>query len=1144
VLERDRVNLRLAPSDASHDFVSPLLTGVRMRRARLVLLCYVAACSTAPRSDVDPSVTLAPPGGKTRVVDFTTDEGTGMSVSVSPDGSWLAFDLLGHVYRMPASGGQAVALTQNSGPALNFHPAISPDGTQIAFTSDRNGQLNIWVMDADGTNPRLVHGDSDTRYLQPAWDPDGKSVVAVRLFRSPGRSWHRQNRTLYRLPIGGGDPVALIDERLTQPDAPAFSPDGKQLYFQVSYSIGEGLGMLTAGHRILRRDNTTGTLENVRLDSPAEPTPEFRAALNSGGYAQGVGDEPAVTTPKVSPDGKWLAFSKELLNETFEWRGHQVRPATALWLRNLETGDERQLLARATKDLTRSNTQYAYRAFPGYDWTPDSRSIILTVGGKIQRLDVASGALAPIPFTARVLRTLAEPVRGQVTIDDDSLRVKFIQWPAGSPDGKRLLFTAVGRLWVMELPNGTPRALTTDMLPAFQLAGAWSPDGASIAFTTWDDSARGQLWIVAAAGGAPRRVSTVPGEYLGPVWSPDGAAIAVSRGPGPGKSSWNPWNEVAGWEVARFPAAGGAPVTVARDLVPWTLAGIGVNGGLTFATQPTALAGSPLATKPFPDASFLANRVRVRRASWDGTLDSASLDFPVRRGRGNTPSWSPDGTWVAFDAAHVIYASSTSSATAAQAIEPDPNVEATTRTIVGEWGGLYPRWRDAGTLEFSSGNRYITWSPATRKATAIDVRLTIPKPRPDGVVALVGAKIVSLDSAGVIERGTILVKGARIACIGTCDTTGVSRVIHLEGKTIIPGLVDLHAHHTDEESGIVPQHRPASSLDMAYGVTTVVDPATTSESAFPLAELTEAGLVMGPNTFSSGEFVISHGIAWGDYEEIRTLDDAREHVNKRAQWGAVTIKNYRQPGRRQHQWLAMAARERGISLTSEGGPLALDVGYAIDGQTGWEHMIADVPLYKDATTFFGKAGLVYSPTLMVAGLPNGSMQYFRPRADLMNEPRTRRFMPYDELAARVASSKPTPIEDVVFPIMAEGVADIVRAGGYAAIGEHGEQTGIGSHWELWAYATGLTPLEALKIATWDGAYFIGAHEEIGSIRVGKRADLAILDADPLVDIHNSSKVSLVMRGGRLFETATLDEVWPGKARYGRLPWPTAPSPGR
>src|SRR5690606_24554755 len=91
-------------------------------------------------------VTLA--RGRTRQIDFTTDEGTWMSVDVSPDGRWIVFDLLGHIYRVPMEGGEAEPLTQNSGVALNYHPAYSPDGQSIAFVSDRSGQLNLWVMDA------------------------------------------------------------------------------------------------------------------------------------------------------------------------------------------------------------------------------------------------------------------------------------------------------------------------------------------------------------------------------------------------------------------------------------------------------------------------------------------------------------------------------------------------------------------------------------------------------------------------------------------------------------------------------------------------------------------------------------------------------------------------------------------------------------------------------------------------------------------------------------------------------------------------------------------------------------------------------------------------------------------------------------
>ena len=106
--------------------------------------------------------------GQTRDIDFTTSEGTWTSADLSPDRTWIAFDLLGHIYRMPAAGGDATVLTQNSGVALNFQPRISPDGKTIAFITDRRGQYNLWVMNADGSNPHAVFSDLNSTALEPA----------------------------------------------------------------------------------------------------------------------------------------------------------------------------------------------------------------------------------------------------------------------------------------------------------------------------------------------------------------------------------------------------------------------------------------------------------------------------------------------------------------------------------------------------------------------------------------------------------------------------------------------------------------------------------------------------------------------------------------------------------------------------------------------------------------------------------------------------------------------------------------------------------------------------------------------------------------------------------------------------------------
>ncbi len=162
------------------------------------LLIAIGACSSlcaAPPSNTNAgpsqgdgaSIELMTPKGTPRSIDFTTDEGTLMSVDVSPDGKWIAFDLLGQIYRMSAAGGRAECLTSGSGVALNFHPRFSSDGRDIAFISDRSGQANVWIMQADGTAPRLLFADPDHRYAMPIWARDGQSVLATRFAATPGQ---------------------------------------------------------------------------------------------------------------------------------------------------------------------------------------------------------------------------------------------------------------------------------------------------------------------------------------------------------------------------------------------------------------------------------------------------------------------------------------------------------------------------------------------------------------------------------------------------------------------------------------------------------------------------------------------------------------------------------------------------------------------------------------------------------------------------------------------------------------------------------------------------------------------------------------------------------------------------------------------
>lgn len=1054
-----------------------------------------------------------------------------MSLDLSPDGQWIAFDLLGHIYRMPVAGGTATAITQNTGVALNFDPAISPDGRSIAFISDRGGQNNVWVMRADGNGARVVLTDKETRFVDPAWAPDGKSLVAVRVYPTPGRGWHRQTTTLWRLPLDGSAPKEILAGRLMHYDAPAFSPDGKFLYFHVAYSTGEGLGLLTAGHRIQRLEVATGKVTNVRSNEPAELSPEFIAALRNTAYAADAGgDDPAALTPLISPDGTRMAFAREIADGMMTWRGHSFRPRTALFVRDLVSGAETRVLDPAAKDLTQVNAQYGYRPFPAYAWTPDGRALIAWEGGQIRRVDVASKAITTIPFTARVLRVISEQTRSRVAIDDAGFESRFIQWPVGSPNGKRLAFVVAGRLYVTSLDGaGEPVALAPGEDDEVQLTPSWSADGTRIAYTTWSPSRRGHLMVAPAQGGAPTRMTTEPGEYLYPSWMPDGSGIAVTRGPGPTPTSWNGWDAAAGWLVVRFARAGGAGVRLVSLSGPTRFA-FDDGSSLTFAFQ----AGQGGLYHPFPNDTALAALNVLRSASGDGRSTDL-LRFPPRR-ISSEPVLSPDRRWIAFHAGRDLYASPVTAG--AVDVQTDPNVEVKGRVRITTRGGIYQSWRDANTLQFASGNKYVTWDAKTGATKETVIRLRLAKPRVSRSLALVNARIVTAEGDRVIERGTVLVRGERIACVGTCDASSADSTIDLAGKTIIPGLVDMHAHHTVERSDVTATARPASAKALAWGVTSILDPATNSENVFPLAELQAAGRITGPRVFTTSELLIHPGIAWGDQVKLRGPADAENEVNRRADWGAVSIKNFRQSRREQHHWLLDAARKRGITVTSEGGPLYFDVGVTMDGQTGWEHLIATLPIYSDAARFFGRAGMTYSPTSIVAGHVNGSMRYYRSRQHLQQDTKYQRFATAADMARANREKDDWPLTEFSFPIIAEGLADIMRAGGYGSIGEHGEDPGIGEHWELWAYAEALKPVEVIRAATIDGARFMGLDEQLGSITAGKLADLVVINGNILEDIRQSTNIAFVMQGGRVYDDDTLDQVWPSRRAYGPVPWST------
>ena len=1057
-------------------------------------------------SDPDWDVTV--PRGNTVNVDFTVDEATMSSVDISPDGKWVVFDLLGHIYRVSTRGGEAEVLTQDSGIAINFHPRISNKGDKIAFISDRNGQNNLWVINLDGSNPKPVFLDPNSRLSSPDWAHDDSAIYAERNF--PTYSLHRRSVRLWRFPYkGAGDTAREITGQLSgyQSQWPSVSGDGKSLYFMYSTFPSYIVGRQKYQH-IQRLDLASGATMPV---TPA------------GGLNPGKSEAFTELAPEVSPDGRWLAFARRIPDTLLEYRGHTVRHRTALWLLDLKSGAERIVMDPITRDTQKVHGMKIQKVVPGYSWAADSKSLVISEGGKIRRLWIDSGKVDTIPFHARVQRVASEQTRARNQIKVGPVAAKTIRWPQVTADQKTVFFQAVGRVWKQTLPAGNAEAIATAGNEDMQLMPALSPDGKTLAWVSWNDVELGQVWTMSTAGGKPRQMSKEGGTYMYPFWSPEGALYVIRGG------STDPaaiaTAHPTGFGIFKVTKKGkldrvadAAPLPVAfgpRGKLYWLDASTAAWGGI----QKKLEQGKPIpeiysTLHSMPIGGTPSTHMRFTAASWAApTFDGKQVLFregdeiyltPFERSQARYLVDKPK-SWQGRQTPYNI-------------VKEDPR-EPIAQISFG--GSVDPRWLDNTHLVYGQGNTVKVYDTASGNESAYKINLTIGREPADKTLALTNARLITHENGHVVKNGTLVIEGNTIHCVGHCDTSAADTVLDMSGKTIIPSFVDVHAHGFGGGTELIGSVHGASAAYLAYGVTTTLDPSVDTTFATMLAELSHAGRIPGPRIYTTGNITLPLSPFTGP----RSYQDAEQQIHANAMLGAVSTKIYLSPRRDQRQMFVEASRKFGMSATNEGADLLSDIASVLDGSTGFEHAMNLLPAYSDVAQFFGQLKTVYSPTLIVSTANPTAEEYFASHMRVWQRPKQQRFLPWEHLATEVNYTR-SDLADYDFPVYAESVKDILNAGGYAAIGGHGQHTGMSSHWEVWSYSSAMPELQALEMASMGGARMLGAEGQLGSLRKGKLADLIILDANPLEDIRNTLDIHAVVKDGVLYDDDTLDERWP------------------
>lgn len=1016
-----------------------------------------------------------------RTISFETTEGSYMNLDISQDGKTIVFDLLGDIYTLPSNGGIAIQLTR--GLAYNRCPVWSPDGQQIAYLSDASGTNRLCVMDANGTGQRTLDLSSKeintTNLLEaeamPTWMPDGKYIAV--------------DKQLYHLAGGRVSLPPIINSNVQ------FSMDEQFMYYVENTSDVRRVQLL---------NRSTGEVTKL-TDLP-------------------LGDQ--YSSVRVSPDGQWLAYVVG------------PDPVCNLRMRNLKTGFDHEIALSIEK--------YGRDFKERYTFTPDSRCVLIAYGGKLHRIDVQSGIDKIIPFKTLVKVDLGSFNYNTYRLNNDSVQIRFTRSANSSPDGKTLVFTALRRMYIMDLPSGKPHPLVYQPFGQFQ--PVFSPNGKWIAYVSWSDTQGGYLWRVPAIGGKPELLTLRRGYYEHPTWSNDGKRLAVIIDSIPGllpDKSGGLKGELDIVDVDKKTTH-----KLADDIPIWNFLSFSPDG--TSLTAMVSRAGGKPTTL---ESLNLKGNKRQVLAIIGGDEKFAELVSTGFLGL-QMVTISPNRRYIVYQINEDLYLSPLPGLGGPNLVNSQSGIRPIIRFAVG---GLDPHWERGGKLlSWSYSNHFCRINPdkiidksieiAKDSASkglnlngiirlnivpdeVVEMRIKAARKYGHGTIAMRNLRIISMKDNEVIENGTIVITDGRIAAVGQVNSVPVpahARILNLNGRTVIPGLIDIH-DHCDNPPDVFEQQSWKYLANLACGVTTIRDPAS-SYDAFGYAELLQTGQMMGPRLFSVG-----YAVGEESLNVITSLDDARETACKRSEMGAIAVKQYQQETRLQRQWLLIACREYGLNMTNEGDyDLRGEIAMIKDGSTGVEHAYQWSNLYDDVIQLIAKSKTWHTPTLVAL---TDARDYNRDlsRKNKNLDIKLRRFWDsadcycYEELLNPQKTINNSASSNFIYPSSIE--ADIYKIGGQIGLGGHGNDPGIGSHWELWSLQMGgLTNLEALKVATIEGAKALGMQTDLGTLETGKIADLIVLEKNPLVDIHNTLSIQYIMKDGILYDGNTLNTIWPVKRK--------------
>lgn len=1026
---------------------------------------------------------------------YQVDEGTWLSLDVSPDSAFVWFDLLGDIYRAPIDGGKTERV--RAGDSWDTAPQLSPSGDRVAFVSDGGeGMRELWIMDTDGGNATQVT-DTERDIAKFVWNDDGRSLNIV---RSPAK--RLADNEVVELELDTGSLIS-------------YGP-GTNRSFNATRR--DRQGWFYVDH--LCDDEVPGFVHAICI-SRYDPATGLKVEVIRNGFA-----------PELAPDGQTIAFVR------------QIDGVSTLWLKTIGCGTERQLSPQMTKGIVTGDleTIATQGIVPKYDFAPSGEHVVFTRGGKLWRVEIATNQQTLIPFLADIDVRIAPRFVPKLRVADDFV-VRQLLWLDVAPDLRTLVFAAAGRIWISLDAGKSAKRLTSADAPEY--APVLSPDGSAVAYVTTSDCDGSQLLVKHIGADRISAVYESTGTVVHPAWSPDGESLVFSEVVA--TSCGDARDEAAGPDIQ----CAGAPDDRAVDLV--SLSRIAVSGGDVevlsryWATSRFYVSLNSATTFSDDGARLFFSRFatdskgnEVAEIAVLGNDDGPEQSHVVNRGDSDAEAMvvSPDGRLVAVAAADGVWIERAGKDDSAPLVLERPLGQSSALRIGP--AATHLTWVDASTLVWAYGNRLFRWKAGQSRATEFGrIELRVPRAMSAGELVLRNARIITMNGNEVIERGRIAIRGGRVVALSAADEgpdPSGAVVVDLQGKTVVPGYVDTHVH-----PHAVPSRKWEYYYDinlnylslLSWGITTAFDPQTSARTdAFAQAEMVAAGTLTGPRIYSTGGALAGStaGGNWAHRTGELTAPDMerlRKVVRNRGDNGAVFLKSYSVDRRDWRQALVSLTGEAAIGITTEGaGRQMRQLTHVVDGHTAIEHNLPVAPLYTDVVELLARSGVFYTPTLPVSygGVPADRL--FFARGDMARSERTRRFWREPGWGAVEYDVFTADSEHHVYDV-ARSARSIVAAGGRVTVGGHGRPHGLSAHWDMWLLQMGgMTPTDVLRSATVVGAEKLGLEKELGSLEVGKLADLVVLNCNPLENIRCTAEIEYTVKSGFVYHAESMTQLYP------------------